>query len=125
MTTARTETESLDELTDDLTAALALAEQRFGSLDLKVSVHVTLPGSDGKLHWKKHNGAWGLCFESVEGVCPISKASRRVRIEAAGLLKALHQALLDERKAQIVAAKEAIKEIDAFLDDLDAPTPGP
>jgi len=116
-------TNSLDELTNDLNVALALAEQRLARLDLKVSAFITLR-EGGKLHWKKHQDTWGLFVEVPStGLTSIAKTGRKIRIEAAGALKELHKALFDERAAQIEAAKAAIKSIDSFLDELDEANP--
>jgi hypothetical protein len=105
----------LEQLTDELNAALALAELRLRDKHPGCMASVPLD-AEIDLWWKKHDGRWGLFVEDHNGnLHPLGKASRAYRIEAASRLQDLYETLLAVQSGEEQRVLAAIELAEKFI----------
>lgn len=109
-------TASLDLATERLNDALREAEDALAELGLGVAASVPLEG-DRFLHFKKHGNDWVLVVvKRSDEACPalLLSTSRRTRLEAAGRLPALHEALYEAYDDELRRIDKAVDTIRTF-----------
>lgn len=99
---------------DLLNVELKVAEAAFEALRLGVSAEIPLEDSR-HLGFGKFNGDWQLYIRLTDDQRQeVTLASRKTRIEVAGKLEQLKAALYDSNNEQLVLARKAVLEVQAF-----------
>ena len=113
--------EELGMLTDTLNEVLKRAEEALAAL--RYGVSATVPIGDRELVYKKSGKNWGLYVpdELGHGGKPVSvfSVSRKYRLLAAKAIPDLHQALQDALKEQIKDVRDAIEDLEPFVEELE------
>ena len=107
--------ENLNDATERLNSILDRAEEKFQRLNFGVTAFVVLPES-GELHFRKMHDK-GFILVVIDGGDPVQVkfASRKTRVEAAGALDALWEALRLEAERQILIIDEAVTKAERWV----------
>jgi hypothetical protein len=115
--------DDLDMLADTLNELYERAEGIFR----QYRVAAMVPGEGGYLAFKiwttsKTTREWRLVWVGDGGGQPslLRATSRQIRIKAVEVIPALHRALLEQRAFVTKTARDAIEELEAYLDKLEA-----
>ena len=111
--------EPLHQATDLLNRALMDAEDALSELGLGVTASVAL--DEGQtLYFRKKGSEWALVVtrpDDPNGTA-LLQASRKTRLDAAGKLPALRDALVDSYGIELHRVQDAIKAVEAFTASL-------
>jgi hypothetical protein len=115
--------------TDELNASIQDVEDAFAEWKLGVTaaVDLELPDSRGhrrQLRYRKRNNAWILVVETDSDSRhpePLTTQSRTVRLQSIARIPALSRALLNEAQTQIAAVRQAVADVQRFIESLHHP----
>lgn len=110
--------DNLEDITEDLNAALVRAEELFIEMNLGVAAEVQLYNDDDRLTVLLFNnvkGTWGLFVKTPKGVAPLRSAARGDRVAAAEKLDALYEKLMETANAKTGHVKSAVEQVEKFI----------